>query len=81
MVNYLVKLYCVCILWTNYDVNQINTINPSAWSSFDEIQMVWLEYHPSGVNQTNTDNMVRSGVNAGCQVKYSTPSVIECSNI
>lgn len=79
MVNYLVKLYCVCILWTNYDVNQINSINPSAWSSFDEIdeiQIVWLEYQPSGVNQTNTDDLVHSGLNVGCQVKYSTPLVI-----
>lgn len=84
VVNYLAKLYCICILWKAVDVNQISNIIPinDEWRFNDIIirnefvmdqnnhyQFVWLKYIENFTTVNNTDDIIEMGIDSGCQVR------------
>lgn len=68
--KYLAQLYCICIVWNTMDTNQIIDID------FEMMDMeqnypkwMYLKYETFKGNQTNIDDLVRLGIDNGCQVK------------
>lgn len=69
--NYLAQLYCICILWNNLDSNQIADIHLDQNSMNENVpRMIWLQYEIPNGNQT--DELVRMGIDNGCQVKIKS---------
>ncbi|XP_037029071.1 uncharacterized protein LOC119069082 isoform X3 [Bradysia coprophila] len=65
-------MYCICILWTNFDVNQIDGINFEADANYPN--MIWMKYEASTKNRTNVDQFVRIGIENYCQAFIVTPN-------
>lgn len=63
------QLYCICVLWNTLDTNEIVSINLN-WNHVKEDypQMIWIKYE-FNENQSNIDDLVRMGIDNGCQVK------------
>lgn len=67
--KYLARLYCICIVWNNSDTNQIIDID------FDGLRVqqnfpTWIQLkYAFDENRTNVDDLVRLGIDNGCQVK------------
>lgn len=67
VVEYLSKLYCICVIWTSQDIDQI-TLQSSTLST-DSNKLVWLNV---GNDQQDVNEKVRLGINVGCQVLVDT---------
>lgn len=72
VLKYLAQLYCVCVVWNNLETNQVVDINFD-WIHVEENypQMIWLKYDAFEVNRTNIDNLIRMGIDNGCQVQLN----------
>lgn len=69
VVEYLSKLYCICVLWTSQDIDQI-TLQSSTLLTNESLpansnKLVWLNV---GNDQQDVNEKVRLGINVGCQV-------------
>lgn len=73
VINYLANLYCVCVIWNTLDANQFVAINFD-WIRMEENypQMIWLKYETIQGNRKKVDDLVRLGIDSGCQVKENT---------
>lgn len=64
------------MLWTNVDFDQIQNVNflskNGNGSNIDPQVLVWLKYE----NETNVNDLVRMGIDSGCQAFISTPKSI-----
>lgn len=68
--KYLARLYCICIVWNNMDSNQIIDMDFEMMGLEQNYpNWVQLKYEAFGRNQTNIDDLVRLGIDNGCQVK------------
>lgn len=74
VIKYLAQFYCVCIVSNALDTNQVTDINLN-WNSVeaDLPLLIWLKYDALRYdnNQTNVDDLVRIGIDNGCQVKIA----------
>lgn len=72
VVEYLSKLYCICVVWTVRDINQIPSLqtpflpNEASAPPTNFGQLVWFNVSD---DQNDVKEKVRSGINAGCQVE------------
>lgn len=68
--KYLARLYCVCIVWNSMDTNQIIHIDFEMMDTGQNYpKWMQLKYEALSENQTNIDDLVRLGIDNGCQVK------------
>lgn len=70
VVEYLSKLYCICVIWTSRDIDQIS-LQSTTFLAVQSLpvnsgQLVWLKV---GIDQQDVDEKVRLGLDVGCQVK------------
>lgn len=74
--NYLAQLYCICVLWTNMDIDQIQNVhllsNNGKGSNVEPPVLIWLKYE----NETNVNDLVRMGIDSGCQAFITTRASI-----
>lgn len=70
VLKYLAQLYCVCIVWNSLDTNQLTNIDSN---QIDDEQnyprLIWLKYEAVYSTQSIVDDLVRLGIDSGCQVK------------
>lgn len=70
VVKYLSKLYCDCVVWNNLDgIHDVNIEFDWIHLEKNYPQMIWLKYDALNENQTNVDDLIRMGIDNGCQVK------------
>lgn len=76
-VEYLSKLYCVCVIWTSRDIDEISLQNTTFLTdqsmSVNSDQLVWLNV---GIDQEDVDAKVRLGLDVGCQVMNVNMSIV-----
>lgn len=64
------------MLWTNVDFDQIQNVNLLSnndnGSNIEPQVLVWLKYE----SETNVNDLVRMGIDSGCQAFISTPESI-----
>lgn len=63
-------LYCVCVVWNTLDTNQVVDINFN-WIHAEENypRMIWLKHEAFESDKTNIDDLIRLGLDNGCQVR------------
>lgn len=68
-VKYLARLYCICLVSNNLDPTEMVDIDfewMHAQQNFP--QLIQLKYEAFRGNQNNIDDLVRLGIDNGCQV-------------
>lgn len=77
-IKYLARLYCICLVSSNLDTNQIDDVD-FEWmhAQHNFPQWIQMKYEILRKNQTNIDDLVRSGIDNDCQVKKQNEPFVQ----